>query len=203
VGKCALQTDERELRGLAILAQGSQIIRLSGLKYKVRSRSGNGSYFVSMNNFHEWTCECPDYAFRHVTCKHIHAVKFSLGLRQRITSENLGIPILGSEAEICKFCGSTDLIRRGFNNRMERLNQTFRDRNKTQRGLDSRSSAQEMSEAIRVAYNFIRPHTALNGKTPAETAGIDLQLEDNRWKSLIEQASRTKVPRPNAKASSS
>jgi len=60
-----------------------------------------------------------------------------------------------------------------------------------------------MSEAIRVAYNFIRPHTALNGKTPAETAGIDLQLEDNRWKSLIEQASRTKVPRPNAKASSS
>jgi len=45
----------------------------------------------------------------------------------------------------------------GLNNRVERLNQTFRDRNKTQRGLDHRKSAQEMSDAIRIAYNFTRP----------------------------------------------
>jgi len=389
----ALEADSRELRGLAILAQGSQIIRLSGLRYKVRSQSGNGSYLVAMNNFREWTCEWPDYTFRHVTCKHIHAVKFSLNLRRRITSENLDLSAPTIAPEICKFCGSAELVRRGFrktktgriqrfsckncshrfvvntgfqkrhydakaitaaldlyfkgvsfrniadhlkqffgrkpsqstvhdwlkryvavakehvdrivptasgfwhvdemkvnvdgnlewlwnlmdddtrfcisslisqrreaedarrvfqdskkklqampiavthdglqsyheafknefytntkpqsievrsisirergfNNRMERLNQTFRDRNKTQRGLDSRSSAQEMSEAIRVAYNFVRPHMALDGKTPAEAAGINLQLGQNRWQSLIQQASLRKVPRPNTKASS-
>jgi len=49
---------------------------------------------------------------------------------------------------------SVSLRDRGFNNRMERLNQTYRDRNKTQRGLDGGRTAQEMSDAIRLAYNF-------------------------------------------------
>jgi len=72
-----------------------------------------------------------------------------------------------------------------LNNRMERLNQTFRDRNKTQRGLDSQRTAQEMSDAIRIAYNLTRPHMALNGKTPAEASGVNLNLGQNRWTSLI------------------
>lgn len=47
-------SDSRELRGLAILARrGSQIVRLSGLKYKVRSQSGNGAYLTAMDNSHE------------------------------------------------------------------------------------------------------------------------------------------------------
>ena len=29
---------------------------------------------------------------------------------------------------------------------------------------------------------------ALDGKTPAEEAGINLDLKDNRWKSLIEKS---------------
>jgi len=73
---------------------------------------------------------------------------------------------------------------------MERLNQTFRDRNKTQRGLVSQRTAQEMSDGIRVAYKFTRPHLALKGKTPAEAAGLDLRLGQNRWKSLIEQSAK-------------
>ena len=31
---------------------------------------------------------------------------------------------------------------------------------------------------------------ALGGKTPAEMAGIDLNLGDNKWKGLIEKASK-------------
>jgi len=46
----------REIRGLAIFAWGSQFIRLAGLKHKVRSQSGNGSYHVGVNNFPEWKC---------------------------------------------------------------------------------------------------------------------------------------------------
>lgn len=79
---------------------------------------------------------------------------------------------------------------RGLNNRMERLNQTFRDRNKTQRGLDHKKSAQEMADGIRLAYNFTRPHMALKGRTPAEAAGLDLRLGQNRWKALIHQSAR-------------
>jgi len=43
-------------------------------------------------------------------------------------------------------------------------------------------------EGFRAYYNFIRPHQALNGKTPAEEAGIDLNLKENKWFSLIRKA---------------
>ena len=39
-------------------------------------------------------------------------------------------------------------------------------------------------------YNFLRPHMALNGQTPAQAAGIDLRLEGNRWMALIREASK-------------
>jgi transposase-like protein len=94
---------------------------------------------------------------------------------------------------------SVSIRDRGLNNRVERLNQTFRDRNKTQRGLDSGSSAQEMSDGIRIAYNFTRPHSALKGKTPAEAAGLDLRLGQNRWKSLIEQSAKAAEAERKAK----
>jgi len=41
---------------------------------------------------------------------------------------------------------------------------------------------------FRIYYNFIRPHQALNGKTPAEVANLDLNLGQNKWLSLIKQA---------------
>jgi len=88
---------------------------------------------------------------------------------------------------------SVSVRERGLNNRMERLNQTFRDRNKTQRGLDHPESAQLMADGTRIEYNFIRPHMALDGKTPAEASNLNLNLEENRWKSLIE---RSMVHRP-------
>jgi hypothetical protein len=71
---------------------------------------------------------------------------------------------------------------------VERLNGTKRERLKVMRGLDRDESAQKFVEADRLYYNFIRPHMALNGKTSAEMANINLQLEQNRWESLIRQS---------------
>jgi hypothetical protein len=75
-------TQVRELRGLAILARGSQIKRLNSSTYRVRSQSGSGSYFV-IKEVSKWMCECPDHKYRHVKCKYIHAVNFSLTLRKK------------------------------------------------------------------------------------------------------------------------
>ncbi len=41
---------------------------------------------------------------------------------------------------------------------------------------------------FRAYYNYIRLHTALEGKTPAQEAGIDLELGQNRWKGLIKKS---------------
>jgi len=369
----------RELRGLEILGKGNQIRRLNSDTYRVVSQSGNGSYLV-VREGSDWSCRCPDYVYRQVVCKHIYAVYFSLNLRQRVASENLGFSDV-SEPSGCKICGSEKVIKigirhnkvgdvqrflckecghkftrndgfermkatpkaitialdlyfkgvsqrkivhhlmqfygvkitqpcivkwlrkyvslvreyvdqlvpqtsgfihvdemkvnvngrldwlwnlmdddtrfwvsslisqrrevadaratfqdakqklkvmpiavthdglqsygeafknefytqttprpievrsvsireRGLNNRMERLNQTFRERNKTQRGLDHEASAQLMADGTRIEYNFIRPHMALRGKTPAEAAGINLQLKGNKWEALIRKAVR-------------
>jgi len=102
----------REQRGLAIIALGSQIKRSDAKTYKVRSQSGNGWYLV-LKEGSEWKCECPDYYYRKVKCKHIFAVELSLNLRERVTSQNLGFESLCSQPEACKFCGSTNLIKRG------------------------------------------------------------------------------------------
>jgi len=85
---------------------------------------------------------------------------------------------------------SVSIRQRGKNNRVERLQNTLKDRTKTQRGLDNDDSAQEMVDAIKLNYNFARPHMALGGQTPAEAAGLDLHLGHNRWKELIRQSSR-------------
>jgi len=38
------------------------------------------------------------------------------------------------------------------------------------------------------SHHWIRPHTALDGKTPAQAAGIELDLTGNKWESLIKKA---------------
>jgi hypothetical protein len=45
-----------------------------------------------------------------------------------------------------------------------------------------------MVDAIKLGYDFTRPHMALEDRTPAEAAGLDLQLGTNRWLSLVKQA---------------
>jgi transposase-like protein len=77
------------------------------------------------------------------------------------------------------------------NNKVERLNGTVREREKVMRGMKDKETAQELIDGFRNYYNFIRPHQALNGKTPAEMAGLSLNLGDNKWLGLIEKASET------------
>ncbi|MBI4128405.1 MAG: transposase, partial [Parcubacteria group bacterium] len=90
-------------------------------------------------------------------------------------------------------------IREGTNNNIvERLNGTVRERLKVMRGLDHDQSAEKMMEANRIYYNYLRPHQALKGKTPAEKAGIDLKLEGNKWKELIARGKRAKQGKPDS-----
>jgi transposase-like protein len=72
------------------------------------------------------------------------------------------------------------------NNRMERYHGTFKERNKVMRAIKKPDSA--IIEGQRIYYNHIRPHQALNGKTPAQAAGLELGLDANKWESLIKKA---------------
>jgi transposase-like protein len=83
-------------------------------------------------------------------------------------------------------------IDKANNNMVERLHGTIKERTKTMRGLDESESASKMVDGVRLAYNFMRPHSALNGKTPAEAAGLPTLGDGNRWKTMIQNSVEAK-----------
>ena len=69
------------------------------------------------------------------------------------------------------------------------MNGEIRDREKTMRGLKTKDTA--ILQGIQLYHNFVRPHMALEGKTPAEACGITVEGK-NKWLTLIQNASKEK-----------
>ncbi len=69
---------------------------------------------------------------------------------------------------------------------MESLNgNTIRQREKVMWSL--KKSDSPILKGLQIYHNFIRPHQALNGNTPAEQAGIKIEGQD-KWLTLIQNA---------------
>ena len=95
---------------------------------------------------------------------------------------NSGVKIFANAKRV-ENCG---ISKRENNNRIERLNGTLRERVKVQRGWKTAKSV--LAEGNRLQYNFVKPHMALEGKTPANAAGINAK----GWKELLAKAVRSK-----------
>lgn len=65
----------------------------------------------------------------------------------------------------------------------------IRDREKVTRNLKKMDTPILTCEQI--YHNFIRPHMALDGRTPSEVAGIEIKGQ-NKWLTLIQNASKDK-----------
>lgn len=72
------------------------------------------------------------------------------------------------------------------NNKMERYNGEFRDREKIVRGIKIKDSV--LINGYQMYHNYLRPHMGLNDQTPAQACGINIE-GDNKWKTLIQRAS--------------
>jgi putative transposase len=79
------------------------------------------------------------------------------------------------------------------NSKMERMNGEVRDREKVMRSL--KITTTPILPGYQLFHNYIRPHMALNGKTPAEKCGIVIKGE-NKWQTLIENAERNRQSIP-------
>jgi len=75
------------------------------------------------------------------------------------------------------------------NQKMEAFNGTVRSREKVMRSLKREDTP--ILTGYQIFHNYIRPHEGLDGKTPAEACGIEVQGE-NKWLALIQNASRRK-----------
>jgi transposase-like protein len=73
------------------------------------------------------------------------------------------------------------------NNKMERFNGEVRDREKVMRSLKTTDSP--ILSGYQIYHNYIRPHMALDGKTPADRAGVEIKGK-NKWLTIIQNASK-------------
>ncbi len=71
---------------------------------------------------------------------------------------------------------------------MQWLNGEIRDREKVFRGLKKPDTP--ILTGYQIYHNYVRPHMALHGKTPAEVAGIKVKGQ-NKWLTLIQNASKS------------
>jgi hypothetical protein len=72
---------------------------------------------------------------------------------------------------------------------MERLNGEIRDREKVMRSLKIDDTL--IITGYQIFHNYVRPHMALDGKTPADLAGIEIRGKD-KWLTIIQNASANK-----------
>ena len=101
--------DSRAERGRLICDLGDQVRRLDDNEYAVRSQSGKGEYSVRATEA-GWVCSCPDFVYRGLSCKHIHAVEFSRKIR---TAVELGTLAEFTTTDACIFCGGSHVVKDG------------------------------------------------------------------------------------------
>jgi putative transposase len=67
--------------------------------------------------------------------------------------------------------------------KIERFHGTLKNRTKVMRGLKNFETAHDFTQGWLAYYNYLRPHESLQGKTPAEVAGI--QYPYKNWADII------------------
>jgi putative transposase len=77
-------------------------------------------------------------------------------------------------------------------NLIERFHGTLKGRTKVMRGLKDIKSAKVITDGWLLHYNYLRPHESLDGKTPAQTAGVNFPYRN--WQDII-AGRRTVTPK--------
>jgi SWIM zinc finger len=82
------------------IASNLQVKRKNKLHFKVKSQSEDGIWYDVIKRYGhnigghqegEWTCNCLDFIYRHVICKHIYAVTLWKEERKTVTEDVLPI----------------------------------------------------------------------------------------------------------------
>jgi putative transposase len=106
------------------IASNLQIKRKNKLHFKVKAQSEDGIWYDVIKRYGhnigghqegEWTCNCLDFIYRHLICKHIYAVTLWKEQRNTVTEDVLP-PILpiSNEVSNCLKCKSESIIKCGI-----------------------------------------------------------------------------------------
>lgn len=112
----------RVVRGYAIISKGDTPKQIGKQTYLVPSQNGNGEYTITKNG--RWQCSCPDFLNRHRDCKHIHAVKLTLALKEKVRRDSL--PYEDKEKPNCPYCKASDVEKHGKRYCKDRVKQVYK-----------------------------------------------------------------------------
>lgn len=107
-----IQPNPREQKGKEI-ANKNDLLRLDENTYRVRSQASPKIYNV-VKTKNGWICDCPDHIFRKICCKHIHAVEFSIKVREQVRKDNTTIISPISDVSSCFYCKSDKITKDGL-----------------------------------------------------------------------------------------
>ncbi len=102
----------REVRGQEIAQTEGQISRVTDYYYTVRSQRVTRQVYQVERKAYGWTCNCPDFTFRKVKCKHIFAIEFSINYREVVQVRK--IEPIPSDVSTCIFCKSDGIVKQGL-----------------------------------------------------------------------------------------
>ena len=89
-----------------------QILRLNVHHYTVKSQTTHRKYDV-IDTESGFVCNCPDFTFGKICCKHIHGVEFSIKYREEVREKNK-ITINSLNVEQCPKCTSENFVKHGI-----------------------------------------------------------------------------------------
>jgi putative transposase len=155
--------------------------------------AGNMKYLYAMmdDETRFWIAqEVAESKFKHDSREIFYKARWLMGKQPKIFITD-GLPTYKTNARRifpqAKHIRQITLKGELHNNKMERMNGEIRDREKTMRGLQKTDS--DILKGYQIYHNYVRPHEALEGKTPAEACGIKVEGE-NKWITLIQNASK-------------
>lgn len=107
------ETNLREERGREIAKKGEQVRRIDKNRYQVSSQSNYGHWHDVIAIESGWSCTCADHKYRHVCCKHIHAVEFSIKIREEVRARSQTV-IEAIPTSKCPHCQSERIVKHGI-----------------------------------------------------------------------------------------
>lgn len=114
----------RQVNAVNIVTKGLQVKRKNKIRFKVISQSDKEECYDVIKQYGhnlgghqegEWICNCLDFIYRHVICKHIYAVTLWKSQRKETVTQDVQavIPSISNEI-ICSTCKSDNVVKYGI-----------------------------------------------------------------------------------------
>ena len=191
--------DTRQIRGQAIYEKQGQIERNNSTHYFVKSQSSNGRYDVISTEL-GWTCSCPDHVYRHVCCKHIHAVEISRKMREAVQES---VTVKEVDLSRCKFCDSPNITKKGIRKLKKGTFQQFRCRDCRRRfthnlGFErKRATPEQITMAVDLLFSGLSSRKTAKSirMTGADASHVTVQNWAREYSDLMDRFMDKITPR--------